>query len=111
MELKRRAAVRNGTCKMKIPTETFVLKYEKAHEDVHHKKLKIWNYGSIGPSKFFDITSIIDEGKHILGKVRIDDTFENLKLGEIYEYDNKRAKKTEADEHISDALLFVGYGQ
>ena len=63
------------------------------------------------PSKFSDIITIIGEGKFVVVMVRIDDTFAKLKLREIYEYDSKCVKMTDADEHISHVLLFIAMGR
>ena len=63
------------------------------------------------PSKFSDIITIIGEGKVVVVMVRIDDTFAKLKPREIYEYDSKCVKKTDADEHISHVLLFIAMGR
>jgi hypothetical protein len=47
------------------------------------------------------------QGRPVLGKVRIDESFGKLKPGQIYDYDPDLVKKTEADKHVSHALVFL----
>lgn len=71
--------------------------------------MKISKYQSLDHLDFFDIAGIIGEGRPVIGKVRIDNSFALLKPGEIYNYDPEDARKTETGEHCSYALVFVGY--
>lgn len=64
-------------------------------------KYKIQNHQSRRNSSFTDIAELIDEGRPVLGSVRLNRSFGELKPGEIYDYHPDDCMKTDDDVHMS----------